>query len=161
MRVTFDEEPTPEDLEHYGVLGMKWGHHRVQVAQAKAAKAKGKLNVTEKGTKAYSKAKAKFQKANAKASTRKAVYEGVYDNAKARKRVESQSMGKTLAQTFLMGDFGAMKYNEARAAGVNRGRSFVNGIAGAVADQMLFHIPNQLAGVAKAHNVRKSMKSKA
>ena len=39
MRVTFDEEPTPEDLEHYGVLGMKWGHRRVQVAQAKAAKA--------------------------------------------------------------------------------------------------------------------------
>lgn len=52
MRVTFDEEPTPEDLEHYGVLGMKWGHRRVQVAQAKAAKAKSKLSGTERGTKA-------------------------------------------------------------------------------------------------------------
>nr|DAW19377.1 MAG TPA: hypothetical protein [Caudoviricetes sp.] len=161
MRVTFDEEPTPEDLEHYGVLGMKWGHRRVQVAQAKAAKAKSKLSGTERGTKAYSKANAKYQKATAKARTRKAVYEGVYSNAKARKRVERQSMGKTLAQAFVMGDFGAMKYNEARAAGINRGRSFVNGMAGDVANQMLFSLPNQLGGVAKASKVRKSLKSKA
>lgn len=161
MRVTFDEEPTPEDLEHYGVLGMKWGHHRVQVAQAKAAKAKSKLSNTERGTKAYSKADAKYQKATAKARTRKAVYEGVYNNAKARKRVERQSMGKTLAQTWLMGDFGAMKYNEARAAGVSQGRSLVNGLAGSLANTMLFQLPNQVAGIAKASKVRKSLKSKA
>lgn len=28
MRVTFDEEPTTEDLEHFGVKGMKWGVRR-------------------------------------------------------------------------------------------------------------------------------------
>lgn len=25
MQVTFDEEPTTEDLEHFGIKGMKWG----------------------------------------------------------------------------------------------------------------------------------------
>lgn len=161
MRVTFDEEPTPEDLEHYGVLGMKWGHRRVRVAQDKALKAKAKLSTTEKGTKAYDRAKSKYQKARTKASTQEAVYKGVYRNSKARKRVENQSMGKTLAQTLLMGDFGAMKYNEARAAGLGRAESLVNGLAGAAADTLLMHIPNQLTGIARAHGVRKKRASKA
>lgn len=160
MRVTFDEKPTPEDLAHYGVLGMKWGHHRVRAAQDKAAAAKARVLTTKKGTKAYAKAKDKYKEARAKASTRKAVYEGVYSNAKARKRVENQSMGKTLAQTMLFGDFGAMKYNEARAAGVDRGRSFVNGLAGGFADIILFHLPNVAGGFANARSVRKKLASK-
>lgn len=160
MRVTFDEEPTPEDLEHYGVLGMKWGHHRVRAAQAKVSKAQSKLNNAQKGTKSYDRAKTNLAKAKTKAANRKAVYEGVYSNAKARKRVENQSMGKTLAQSFIMGDFGAMKYAEARAAGVDRGKSFVNGIAGQIADNLLLHVPNQLGGFARANRVRKNLKSK-
>lgn len=160
MHVTFDEEPTPEDLEHYGALGMKWEHHRVNAAQAKAAKVKNKLDATEKGTKAYVKASNKYQKAQRKAYTQKAVYEGIYTRSKTRKLVERQSMGKTLAQSLLMGSFGAMRYNDAHAAGVSKAESIVTGIMGSAANNMLFHLPSTLAGVHKARRVRKSLKSK-
>lgn len=160
MHVTFDEEPTPEDLEHYGVISMKWQHHRVNAAQAKAAKAKNKLDATEKGTKAYVKASNKYQKAQRKAYTQKAVYEGIYTRSNARKLVERQSMGKTLAQSLLMGSFGAMRYNDARAAGVSKGESIVKGIMGSAVNHMFFNLPSALTGVHKAHRIRKSLKSK-
>lgn len=136
MYVTFDEEPTPEDLEHYGVLGMKWGHHRMRKAQANVRKARANLKSTQKGTKEYNRATTKLRKAEKKAATRKAVYETIYDDAKHRKYVEKQSLGKSIAQEIVFGPAGSAVYSASRANGYGRARSTIGAAVTSSADVM-------------------------
>lgn len=102
-------------IMHYGVLGMKWGQRRARKASVKASKlsAKGK---TEKASKYSAKAQ-KIEK-----------YHREMGGSKTYDRVKTTSTGKALAQSMLMGTYGALKYHETRAVGESKGKSVVRGL---------------------------------
>lgn len=144
------------ELKHYGVVGMKWGIRRAarkatadvrkarRAASREANKAISKHNNTwfgkekkaaaeknmydaveryDKADKAY---KAAYKKAKAQAT--KDMYEKKgYDKATV-ERVAKMSAGKTVGQSILMGSYGALKYNEAKAKGASTGRAVVKGM---------------------------------
>ena len=51
-------------------------------------------------------------------------------SGKAVDRVSKQSWGKSIAQSLCFGTYGALKYNQMRAKGYNRGKSAVAGVLG-------------------------------
>ena len=100
-------------LEHYGVLGMRWGHRKAQKLLLKADKARRSGNLSEY-RQYQSKSKALNKKHMERAGGRKS-----YDYS------IKQSTGKTIAKTMLFGTYGTLRYNEARANGYERGKSAV------------------------------------
>lgn len=104
------------EINHYGVLGMKWGVHRARVNQKKANKIRKKNGSEEKARKYEDKAKAIRSKHESR-SSKETV-----------KRVENTSVGKLAVQSAVMGTYGALKYNQARAKGEGRGRAAVTGV---------------------------------
>lgn len=108
-------EQRNDELMRYGVLGMKWGQRRARKYSEKAGRASAKGNKT-----AASKYAAKSKK-----------IESYHKNMAGKKtydRVKKMSTGKALAQSYVFGTYGAMKYNQARAKGVSRGKAAVNGL---------------------------------
>lgn len=103
------------ELKHYGVLGMKWGVHRARKNAEKAAKYKKKGD-TGKADKYAAKAK------QIESKHRKLGGSKTYD------RVASTSTGKLVAESMLMGTYGALNYNRARSAGASRGKAAIAGI---------------------------------
>nr|DAW64363.1 MAG TPA: hypothetical protein [Caudoviricetes sp.] len=114
------------ELYHYGVLGMKWGHHKAKVYTAKANRARARGNMGD--AQMYT---AKARKATAKT-------ERLGGGKAASQRVKRQSAGKTAAQVALFGTYGAMKYNQARAKHASRGK--------AAAKATLYNVGNKMTG---------------
>lgn len=110
-------------LAHYGVLGMKWGVHRARKNQQKAAKARAKGN-TEAANKYAAKAKKIEQKHVART------------DRKTYNRVKNTSAAKLYGESLVLGTYGALKYNQARASGVSRGKSIIDGLAMGIADDL-------------------------
>ena len=67
-----------------------------------------------------------YKKAKGDAATKMYTEKG-YDKG-AVQLVSNMSTGKALSQTFLMGSYGALKYNEAKAQGVTTGKAAVNAV---------------------------------
>lgn len=142
------------ELYHYGVLGMKWGvrraarqatvDSRTQYKKAskeldrainrsnrtligKKRRAAAQANLTEKAE-AYDKAekayKTEYKKAKADAVDK--LYSK--QNKAANKAVNEMSTGKAIGQSLLLGSYGALKYNEAKARGQSTGKAAVEGI---------------------------------
>lgn len=114
------------ELYHYGVLGMKWGHHKAKVYTTKANRARARGNMGD--AQMYT---AKAQKATAKT-------ERLGGGKAVSQRVKKQSAGKTAAQMVLFGSYGALKYNQARAKHASRGE--------AAAKATLYSIGNSMTG---------------
>jgi len=114
------------ELYHYGVLGMKWGHHKAKVYTAKANRARARGNMGD--AQMYT---AKARKATAKT-------ERLGGGKAVSQRVKKQSAGKTAAQMVLFGSYGALKYNQARAKHASRGE--------AAAKATLYSIGNNMTG---------------
>lgn len=110
-------------LAHYGVLGMKWGVHRARKNQQKAAKARAKGN-TEAANKYAAKAK-KIEQKHVDRTDRKTY-----------NRVKNTSAAKLYGQSLVLGTYGALKYNQARANGGTRGKSIIDGLAMGVANDL-------------------------
>lgn len=101
-------------LMHYGVLGMKWGQRR---ARHYAIKAKNTSN-REKSDKYANKSKRIEQKHIDRAGSKE-----VYN------RVKNQSTAKLLGKSAIIGAYGTLNYERARAKGYSRGRSYLAGLA--------------------------------
>ena len=108
-------------LAHYGVLGMKWGVHRARKNQQKADKARAKGN-TEAANKYAAKAKKIEQKHTDR--TTNATY----------KRVKNTSTAKLLGESLVLGTYGALTYERARASGGSRGDAIISGLLARTVD---------------------------
>lgn len=107
------------ELYHYGVLGMKWGHHKAKVYTTKANHARARGNMGD-------------------AQMYTARTERLGGGKAVSQRVKKQSAGKTAAQMVLFGSYGALKYNQARAKHASRGE--------AAAKATLYSIGNSMTG---------------
>ena len=61
------------------------------------------------------------------------------------KRIANLSLGKALTQTFLMGSYGAKKYNQYRAAGETKGKSAVKGLGWNIANNLGYQLPTTVS----------------
>lgn len=104
-------------LAHYGVLGMKWGVHRAKVNQVKAANARAKGD-TENAAKYANKAKNIEQKHIDRT------------DRKTYNKVKSTSTAELVGQSLVFNTYGALKYNQALASGMDLGDSILTGILG-------------------------------
>lgn len=145
----------PNYLVHYGVLGMKWGQRRSRKAAADAstyseASKKYKQYSRDFSTKAsnssglkkaaytfsskkyarksktansYSKYSSKMSKKIENRNIELAGGKKVYD------RVAKQSTPKLVGKSMIIGTYGTLNYERARAKGYSRGRSYLAGLA--------------------------------
>lgn len=76
------------------------------------------------------KAKAEYKRAKKDRSNDAAIANKLYSrqNKEANKRVAEMSTGMAIAQSYLMGSYGALKYNEAKGRGTSTGRAVVEGV---------------------------------
>ena len=130
------------ELYHYGVVGMKWGHHRARkmVERAKRLDQKGR----NRGNDVY-KAKANVLRAKANLINKRNVrlLGGGSRGEKAYDRIGKTGLAKAVAQTGLMGSYGALSYQEARAKGNKRGRAFVKAMAIGTLNNMAYGVPGR------------------
>lgn len=109
--------PSNDTLKHFGVAGMKWGVRRS--LEVKGAKESARSSGASKSKRAEM-----IKKAGSKAAAR--LYPTI-DKA-TRDRIVNMSTAKAAAQSYLMGSFGALKYNVARSSGTGRGMSAARGL---------------------------------
>lgn len=135
----------PNALAHYGVLGMRWGvrKSRGYATARKAAKHRKKVALQKAGKNKELRKQAKATYKNTLVNERTKALNKLYPkNSKAlNKKIASDSMAKSLTKSYLMGSYGAAKYDRDRTEG--RGR-FVSGITGKaydVANKYLLNIP--------------------
>jgi hypothetical protein len=112
-------------LQHYGVLGMKWGIRR--------ARRKDAARKYKKGTSEYKKA------VNDK-SRDVAIANKLYSKQSkgANKRVAKMSTSDAIVESMLLGSYGALKFNEAKARGAGTGRAAVESILYGMGNSMTY-----------------------
>lgn len=104
-------------LAHYGVLGMKWGQHRVRVNQEKARRAKALGN------------KEAYSKYSSKANRIKRRHVRLSGGEKAYNYTKNESLGKSLVKSALLTTYGTMKYNEFRSNGESQMDAGIKAVA--------------------------------
>lgn len=109
----------PNYLAHYGVLGMKWGQRRAAHYANKVKKYASKDRV--KSDKYANKSKQIEQKHIDRAGSKETY-----------NRVKNQSTAKLLGKSMVIGTYGTLNYERARANGYSRGRSFLAGYSSEV-----------------------------
>lgn len=131
-------------LQHYGVVGMKWGVRRAnkfatkaRIARdsakewdemASAAAAKGKTKRAAKYKQYAADDRADANALDAKSKQIQKTHEQRAGGKKSLDYSTKESTGKTIAKSLAMGSYGAMKYNEARTKGTNRVKSLAEGM---------------------------------
>ena len=128
-------------LMHYGVLGMKWGVRRAEKNKEKARmhrrfaddydpkKSLTKLSDRQKARMSKNRAK-ELAKAKKYSDRAKKIEQKHKDrtSAKTYNKVKNTSTAKLIGESMVLGTYGALKYNQARASGMKRGKSVVKGL---------------------------------
>lgn len=102
-------------IKHYGVIGMRWGHHRYNSMIKKSNKLRTK-NKISKSNKLKSKAELYKQGQIAKAGGKKAYEYGIKEDP-----------SKSVLKVWALGTYGSLKYNQFRSKGNGRVKSYVLG----------------------------------
>ena len=104
-------------LQHYGVLGMKWGIRRARKNRDKASeyRKRGEKETAER----YEKKAARIEQKH----RNRAGSDKVYDS------IKSSSTKKLIGQSFVMGTYGTLNYHRLRSKDVKRGYAFVASLA--------------------------------
>lgn len=93
---------------------------------------------------AVAKAKSEYKTASKKA--RPELVDKLYSkqSKEANKMINEMSMGKALLQSYLLGSYGALKYNEAKARGSSKGSAAVQGIMHTIGNRLFVGIPSTI-----------------
>jgi hypothetical protein len=140
----------PDYLAHYGVLGMKWGTHRARkyAEKAKTQRTFAKdYNISDhRGKKLTSKQKTKMKNNKTRLLNKAKKYENKskeiesyhksMGGTKTYNRVKSQSTAKLVGKSLVLGTYGALNYEQARSAGVTRGKAFLHGAGREILDDL-------------------------
>ena len=109
------------ELKHYGIIGMRWGVRRARNSLEKAKQLR-KQGRKKEATKLETKAKKRLTKHERLAGKKTIDY------------TMSQSLGKSVAKSLLLGTYGALRYDQMRSEDINRGLSAAVGVLGSVAN---------------------------
>lgn len=117
--------------------GYKRGQNLSKKDQAREAKIEADYK------KDIAKAKSDYKQAKTSRKNDVAIANRLYSKqSKAtNKRVAEMSTGKALAESYLLGSYGALKYNDARGKGAGRGSAAVRGILMETGNRLLADIP--------------------
>ena len=133
---------TPE-MSHHGILGMKWGRRKVRSLNTKISNEKkiGKTDIKEikeigqyhnkNVSKDIAKSQSITDKKVAKLQTKKEKVQNALDKHASRETqnaIDNVSTGKAVAQSMLMGSYGALVYNAARSKGATKGQAAVQAV---------------------------------
>lgn len=108
-----------DELQHYGVIGMRWGIHRARkngsayTYKSKAQKKwESRLNDKSISDKSREKARSKYEMYKKRDANRQSY-------------VEQTNVGKSVIKGLLLSPFGAGSYHRLRSAGMSKTASFL------------------------------------